>query len=108
SGEALPYGFAADGTLVTGAGVITSSGAGAQVTQVSALTWDARTGRLLRQVPLTGITAAADPCSPALESWGRGLAAEMLPASNCSLPPPPDLDAEVVVPRPDSSTTGGP
>jgi len=98
-GEAIPYGFAADGTLITGADLITSSGAGARVTQVSVLTWDAQTGRLLRQVPLTGITAATIPCSSALESWGRGVAAEMLPASNCSLPPPPDLDVDAVAPR---------
>jgi len=108
SGEALPYGFAAGGTLVTGTGLTTSSGADAQVTQVSALTWDARTGRLLRQLPLTGIVAAAVPCSPTLENWGRGMAAEMLPTSNCSLPPPPDLDVEAVVPRPERSKTFGP
>ena len=106
-GEVFPYGFAANGTLVTGTGLITSSGADAHVTQVSALTWDARSGWLLRQVPLTGITAAAVPCSPNLESWGRGLAAEMLPTSNCSLPPPPNLDVEAVMPRPWSSELGG-
>ncbi len=105
-GEALPSGFAANGSLVTGTGLITSSGADAQVTQVSALTWDARTGRLLRQVPLAGITAATVPCSSALEAWARGLAAQMLPASNCSLPPPPDLAVEAVVSRPEAS--GGP
>ena len=106
-GEAVPDGFAADGTLITGADLMTSSGADAQVTQVSALTWDARTGRLLRQEPLTGISAATDPCSSALQAWGRGLAAEMLPASNCSLPPPPDLDVEAVVPRPISNESDG-
>lgn len=105
-GQALPSGFAADGTLVTGAGLITSSGADAKVTQVSALTWDARTGRLLRQVPLAGITAAAVPCSSALQTWARGLAAQMLPASDCSLPPPPGLVVEAVVSRPEAS--GGP
>jgi WD40 repeat protein len=105
-GQALPSGFAADGTLVTGAGLITSGGADAKVTRVSALTWDARTGLLLRQVPLAGITAATVPCSSALQSWARGLAAQMLPASNCSLPPPPGLAVETVVSRPQAS--GGP
>ena len=105
-GEAVPYGFTADGALITGADLITSGGADAQVTQVSALTWDAQTGRLLRQLPLAGIAAAAIPCSSALESWGRGVAAEMLPASNCSLPPPPDLAIDAMVPRPDGTGPG--
>ena len=57
-------------------------------------------------MPLAGITAATVPCSSALQAWARGLAAEMLPASNCSLPPPPDLAVEAVVSRPEAS--GGP
>jgi WD40 repeat protein len=106
--QAIPYGFAANGALITGAGLVTSSGAEAQVTQASALTWNARTGRLLRQVPLPGIVDAPVPCSSLLESWARGLAAEMLPASNCSLPPPPDLDVEAVMSRPlDTSDSYG-
>jgi WD40 repeat protein len=107
-GEAIPYGFTSNGTLITGADVITSSGPNAQVTQASALTWNARTGRLLRQIPLPGIVDAPVLCSSTLQTWGRGMAAEMFPASGCSLPPPPDLDVEAVVSRPDSSQSYGP
>ena len=56
--------------------------------------------RLARPIPV--------PCSSTLRSWARALAAEMVPASDCSLPPPPDLDVEAVAPRPDDSASYGP
>lgn len=107
-GEAIASGFTANGALVAGADVVTSSGPEAQVTQASALTWNAQTGRLLRQIPLPGIVDAPVPCSSALRSWARALAAEMFPASDCSLPPPADLDVEGMVPRPNDSASFGP
>jgi WD40 repeat protein len=87
-GQALALGFAASGQEVYGVDVTTTSGAAAQVTSVTALSWDARNGRLLRSTPLPGIGQAPVPCSVALSRAHLSVSVGTLPGDDCGLPPP--------------------
>lgn len=100
-GQAVALGFARNGQQVVGAGLMTSTGPASQVTSASALTWNAQTGRLVRQVSLPGIADAGDPCSPTLkDDEGSMGTLPMLNGSDCGIPPPPNLILAVTLPRP--------
>jgi WD40 repeat protein len=105
-GQAVALGFARNGQQVVGADLVTSTGTASQVTSVSALTWNAQTGQLVRQVALPGIADADDPCSPTLkDDEGSMGTLPMLTGSDCGIPPPPNLVLAVALPRP---MTGAP
>jgi WD40 repeat protein len=99
-GQADALGFTAAGQEVYGVDVTTSSGASAQVTSVTALTWDARSGRLLHGTPLPGIAPVPVPCSAALASAHIDTGFGMLAGGVCKLPPPSPFTLAVPLPRP--------
>jgi WD40 repeat protein len=94
-GAAIPLGFTSSGQQVSGIGVDTSAGTNAAITSVAAITWNARTGRLTRSIPLPGITPAAMPCSAPEISLGSPIATTS-PAV-CRVPPPPRLAQLILV-----------
>ena len=103
----VALGFTSDGRQVTGAGLVISTGADSRVTSADALTWDARTGGLVREVPLPGITDASPPCSQRLaKDSGVMFAPPSLSPSQCYVPPPPDLALAVPLTRPYPGVTG--
>jgi WD40 repeat protein len=99
-GQAVALGFTQGGQQVAGADLVSSAGAAARITSVSALAWSARSGQLLRRVSLPGMAESAIPCSTSLEFVGGMGALPILPGSNCGTPPPPDLVLAVPVTRP--------
>jgi WD40 repeat protein len=99
-GQAVALGFATSRQEVYGVDLTTSSGASAQVTSVTALSWDARSGRLLRSTPLPGIAPVPVPCSAALASIHIAMGFATLAGGACKLPPPPPFTLAIPVPRP--------
>jgi WD40 repeat protein len=100
-GQSIVTGFTASGTQVSGMNLTTSTGTAATVTSASVVTWDARSGRLIRRVGLPGIVPSTAPCSakiqPATSTAGLNM---MTPNGGCNLPPPSSLLLAVTVPRP--------
>jgi WD40 repeat protein len=95
-GLGVALGFTTNGQQVTGADLVISAGTDSRVTSADALTWDAQTGRLVREVPLPGITDASPPCSQRLAKDSNIMfAPPTLSASKCWVPPPPALTISV-------------
>jgi WD40 repeat protein len=105
-GAAVPLGFTSSGLQVSGIDVDTSTGTNAGITSVAALSWDARTGRLTRSIPLPGITPVAMPCSAAEVKLGTPIATSSPPA--CHVPPPPRLAQLILVTTTNTSSGDNP
>ena len=97
-GQADALGFTASGQEVYGVDVTMLSGASAQVTSVTALSWDARSGLLLHGTPLPGIAPVPVPCSAALASAHIDVSLGTLASGACKLPPPSPFTLAVPLP----------
>jgi WD40 repeat protein len=95
-GQAFPLQFSASGQSVAGLAVTTSTSPGPRVSSAAFVTWNARTGQLVRSVALPGIVPAPFPCSQGL----RDLDPNAVPIGQCDIPPPSRLVLPVPVPKP--------
>lgn len=98
-GQTVALHFTSGGQQASGVNFVTSAGATATITSASALTWNARNGRLVRRIGLPGIAASTVPCSAGLQDVGRESALAMMSGGSCGIPPPSDLVLAVPVTR---------
>jgi len=96
TGPAFPLQFSASGRSVAGVAVTTSTGPDPRVSSAAFVTWNARSGQLVRSIALPGIVPAPFPCSRGLKE----LDPEAVPIGQCDIPPPSRLALPVPVPAP--------
>jgi WD40 repeat protein len=95
-GQTLALGFTSSGRRIFGAHLVSSTGASAKVTSVSAVFWNARSGRLAGKIALPGIASSTIHCAANFSLAG---AEAYYSGSNCGLPPPSNLALAVPVQR---------
>jgi WD40 repeat protein len=94
AGRAFPLQFSASGQSVDGVAVTTSTGPDPSVLSAAFVSWNARSGQVVRSVALPGIVLAPFPCSHGLKVLDPGA----VPIGQCDIPPPSRLALPVPVP----------